>query len=115
VLIPKSPPLRDKAFLLSLRETPCVFTRSTEVEASHIRKGTNTGGGAKPHDFYCLPLHYELHRELHRVGEITFYQERIKEDPHVMMEMVLAYSKLRYMKWLAENGRKDEVLHVLFA
>ena len=103
----------DKSWLLAQRELPCIFTGSDQVEACHVRKGTNTGKSQKPHDYFTLSLDYRLHREQHSIGEISFWQKYLNEYPLVMMEMVLAFAKLRYLVWLTNNNREKEAIDML--
>lgn len=43
-----------------------------EIEAAHVRRGTDGGIGMKPSDCYALPLCSEHHAEQHRIGEQSF-------------------------------------------
>lgn len=113
MLLPKPKQHRDKQWLLAQREMPCMFTGASEVEVAHIRLGSHAGTGQKPSDYATVPLHYALHKEQHRTGEKSFYLSHFKEYPSVMMECVLSFAKLRYLEYLAENGREQEIMEVL--
>jgi len=66
-------PLRDAKHLALIRMLPCVMGGQGEVQACHLRKGTDGGMGMKPSDFYTLPLSFEEHAKQHRLGELTYW------------------------------------------
>ena len=43
-----------------------------EIEAAHVRRGTDGGVGMKPSDCYALPLCSSHHRDQHSIGEPSF-------------------------------------------
>ena len=104
---------RDKQWLLEQRNQSCIFSGSDTVEVAHIRKGANAGLATKPHDYLTLPIHYELHRDQHQHGEMSFYLKMANEFPLVLMEMVRAFAKLRYLAWLVKNKRNTEAIELL--
>jgi uncharacterized membrane protein len=69
----KTPPLRDRAYLDSLRDEPCIITgRRGEVDPAHI--GT-AGRGIKNRDDWALPISHAIHVEMHQHGEITVLRQ----------------------------------------
>lgn len=50
------------------------------VEAMHVRRGTDGGTGTKPSDRYTVPGCRSCHEHQHRVGEITHWGE-LSVDP----------------------------------
>ncbi len=77
----KNPRLYDPAFLAWLRKRPCIISGRTPVEACHIRMGNPALGKVaagmqeKPSDFWCVPLHPDLHREQHSMNEEAFWKK----------------------------------------
>ncbi len=45
---------------------------SPDIEAAHVRIGTDGGTGMKPSDCYTIPLCSEAHQEQHMIGEQSF-------------------------------------------
>lgn len=115
MLCPKTLRWENKKWLLEQREQPCVFTGSTETEASHIRIGSHSGTGQKPPDYSVLPVHFQIHRDIHNQGELSTYLRMMNENPLVLAEALRSMAKVRCMKWLAEKGQQGEALNVLFA
>ena len=69
----KQPKIRNKAHLRFVASLPCVVTGRPDVQAAHIRRGTDGGMGMKPSDCYVVPLSVGAHAEQHRVGELDFW------------------------------------------
>lgn len=76
-----SGPLRVPSFLAYVRRFECAVTTkvqgacSGDIEAAHVRIGTDGGVGQKPSDCFCLPLCSEHHRRQHQIGERSFEKE----------------------------------------
>jgi hypothetical protein len=65
-----------------IRSLPCVKCRQTyNVQAAHLRKGTDGGMGKKPSDCYTVPLCFKCHNLQHNKGEVTFWgdTDKVKE------------------------------------
>ncbi len=95
----KSPPLRDKPWLLAQRNMACVVTgrRASDNEsvvACHIRAGHGGGMGLKPGDDCTLPMLASVHRLQHSMGEEAFWRKHIPAD--ILMRAVVAWAKERY-------------------
>lgn len=67
--------IRDSHHLAKIRQCPCVITLSREVQACHIRLGTDGGTGLKPSDNYVIPMDWRLHADSHRIGERSFFNQ----------------------------------------
>lgn len=76
----RRPRKRNDNHLEFIRRLPCLLTGSSPVEACHIRYADlsrgkqHTGKGEKPDDEYVLPLHPDLHRKQHSMGEREFWE-----------------------------------------
>lgn len=46
--------------------------KNTQIEAAHVRIGTDGGIGLKPSDKWTIPLCSDHHREQHQIGEKAF-------------------------------------------
>lgn len=68
--------IRDRKYLDSLREEPCIITGLTPCEPAHIRWGMGGGMGLKPDDSRTVPLVPQLHRRQHQIGEKRFWAEQ---------------------------------------
>ena len=98
-MTPKTPPLRDRAYLTWLREQPCVLTgeRSSEresVDPAHI--GT-LGKGIKSPDNEALPLIHRLHAEGHQSGEMAMFRRHA--PTWLLREALRAYARQMYREW----------------
>jgi hypothetical protein len=62
----------EKDYFSWLLTQPCIITGRSEIERSHIRRGAyGAGMGKKPSDYFCIPLYWDIHKELHR-GDKTW-------------------------------------------
>jgi hypothetical protein len=70
--------IRSPSFLAFVRRHHCTCVEldptgcDGEIEAAHVRRGTDGGVGMKPSDCYALPLCREHHAEQHMIGEPAF-------------------------------------------
>jgi hypothetical protein len=69
--------VRDKDYLVFVKELPCCVTLSRPVDPHHLRP-PGTGMGIKSGDDQVIPLHPEQHRHLHcdPVSEAEWLRER---------------------------------------
>jgi hypothetical protein len=75
-------PIRCQAHLAFIRSHVCSVMNDEcegDIEAAHVRMGTDGGIGLKPSDSFTVPLCRKHHAEQHR-GEQTFWQ-KYKQDP----------------------------------
>lgn len=75
---------------------PCVVTHRSPCDPSHIRYGLEGGTGLKPSDDLVVPLSPELHRRSHRIGEVIFWQNVMRENPTFMMICLKAFARQLY-------------------
>lgn len=74
----KTPRVIDPDHMAFIHRLPCICTghEGQEIQAHHLmRVPTNERGGArKSGDNWCIPLHWEIHHNLHHCkdGEIAF-------------------------------------------
>jgi len=72
---------KSMAHLAHVRRHACVNCGSVQnIQAAHVRMGSDGGMGRKPSDFYAVPLcgphglDHGCHAEQHRVGEESFWR-----------------------------------------
>ena len=99
---------RDKAYLLHLRDEPCLFTGlrgsgQESVVAAHI--GT-AGKGIKSPDNEAIPVANHVHQLMHTQGEIhtllVFLTQR--ENHSLLRDMARAYARELYAEWLTQSA-----------
>lgn len=101
-MLEKSSPRRSLEYMKWIRTNPCVITSKVPI-AHHVTVHANRGIGQKPSDYWCLPLDYWLHNNLHHVGERTFWDFH-NMDPHLLIaEHLEKYLKTR----LDKNARLE--------
>jgi hypothetical protein len=105
----KKPLVRDRKWLDSLRNGPCIVTLQTgsspSCEPAHLRLLGSGGTGSKPSDARALPLHYELHKLEQRLGPRAFWAQMIKDYPDLLWRLLIEVAELRYDKY---KGNKDK-------
>lgn len=70
--------IRSEKHLKFIRSLPCCVTGNrTQVQAAHIRLGTDGGTSLKPSDCFVLPLSAAEHFTQHNRGERTYWGERL--------------------------------------
>jgi hypothetical protein len=73
---------RSSAHLAYVRTLRCVATGADQdIEACHVRKGTDGGAGVKPSDLFVLPMTKYQHKVQHQIGEPAFYDRIGIPDP----------------------------------
>ncbi len=86
---------RSRAHESHVRSHECVAcTSQAEIEGAHVRIGSHTGIGQKPHDWLMVPLCRNCHRHQHAVGEMSFWVEAGK-DPQKIIQALIATSPKR--------------------
>jgi hypothetical protein len=84
---------RSQAHLAFVRGFACCVCGNTAgIEAAHVRLGSYTPMGSKPHDWRAVSLCGGIahgfegcHDRQHRIGEATFWREAGK-DPEALIE-----------------------------
>lgn len=81
----------------------CVCGSATNIEAAHVRLGSNTGIGQKPDDWRVVPLcagpnsnkdgHLGCHNRQHIVGEKTFWGDAEVDPEALLLELAKASPK----------------------
>lgn len=80
-LRPKAPkergPLRSPGHLAFVRTFACVVPGclKTDIEACHLRLGTDGSMGRKPSDNFAFSGCHDHHAESHRIGEASFQKK----------------------------------------
>jgi len=90
--------IRDRKYLDSLREEPCIITGLTPCEPAHIRWGMGGGMGLKPDDSRTVPLVPQLHRRQHQIGEKRFWLEQANKHPEFLMSILIEVAEGRYVR-----------------
>ena len=106
MMVKEASVIRSPSFLAFVRRHHCTCVEldptgcDGEIEAAHVRRGTDGGVGMKPSDCYALPLCREHHAEQHRIGEQSFERK--------YLFYMRAVADRIWRKWLAttEAGRK---------
>lgn len=71
-------PVRSHQHLAFIRGFECSIAGHRDhvcegdIEAAHVRSGTDGGLSSKPSDKYAIPLCREAHRQQHQIGEPAF-------------------------------------------
>ena len=99
--------IRDRAFLDWLRTQPCIFTGlrgndSEAVDPAHIGQA---GMGMKASDDLALPVMHRMHLKMHSDGEIVVFRKTAPD--WLLREMLRAYARQEYAKYLASEKRTD--------
>lgn len=83
MMCPKPPkPIRDKAHLAFVAGLPCCITGRTDgVQAHHLLKTSEKCMGRRSGDDKVIPLHHEMHTDLHRGGDETAFLRWYCIDP----------------------------------
>lgn len=81
----------------------CVCGSMTNIEAAHVRLGSNTGLGQKPDDWRTVPLcagpHADIdgmlgcHNRQHVIGEATFWRGASVDQEALIRELIAASPK----------------------
>ena len=81
-MIKKHERIRSPKHLKWIRSLPCVISDpvfcSRNVQAAHVRTGTDGAMSMKPSDCWVIPLCSKHHQEQHSIGERSF------EDRHLI-------------------------------
>lgn len=96
----RDPRKTNEAHLRFIRTLPCcVCLNNIQTEAAHLRMSdarvfkVNAGVGAKPHDFWVLPLCNSHHALQHNIGdEMEFWEGEGIKDPIFLALTLYAYS-----------------------
>lgn len=100
LLFPKSQIVRDRGYLNSLRDQPCIVTGGRDCEPAHLRLLGSGGVGKKPSDAKALPLHWSLHRQQSGRGEGMFWVQMANEHPDFLWRLLLEVAESRYQTYL---------------
>lgn len=96
--------VRDKKYLLWLRDQRCVVTgyhgcEHNAVDPAHV--GT-LGKGIKSPDNEALPLAHSLHLYAHQHGEVSMFREKAPDD--LIRAALRALAREMYAEWKESNG-----------
>jgi hypothetical protein len=100
--LPKKPKretrFRSQRHLAHVRSHACVVCdREAPIEAAHVRLGSGTGMGQKPHDYLAVALcggPDGCHAWQHQMGEQSFWV-RSGKDPHAIIDELIRTSPVR--------------------
>lgn len=98
--------LRDRKYLLWLRDQPCVITgqHGTEfnaIDPAHIRSAAYAGTGIKPPDNHVLPVLHSIHLDMHQHGDMAVLKD--SGDDRVLRHMAIAYAEKLYAQYKQEE------------
>jgi hypothetical protein len=73
---------RSGAHLAHIRTLRCIACGTDQnIEAAHLRKGTDGAMAQKPSDYFVTPQCARCHKVSHTVGEPAFYAQLAIDDP----------------------------------
>lgn len=96
--------LRDRKYLDFLRTQRCIVSgrlgRSglSCVDPCHV--GT-AGKGIKSPDDEALPIHHDIHVEMHQKGEMSTLRRLLPDA--ILREALRAYAREMYRQWLSSR------------
>lgn len=73
-----------REFILKQR---CVVSKKKPVHCHHLRNYGNAGVGIKPPNIYSIPLHFQYHNEIHRIGAKSFCEINNIDLDAVLLEL----------------------------
>lgn len=77
-------PPAEKIYFVWLLDQPCAVTGLMYGERSHVRRlAYGAGTSKKPPDWFCIPLHPPLHKELHR-GDKTWEAQYGPQEKYLL-------------------------------
>lgn len=99
-------PLRDPAYLRSLRDARCVISGQLalpgdSVVPAHLRFSRSGGTGMKPADNHVLPILQSLHVKQHGMGELQFWRENM--TPELLREALIALAEKMHERYRKER------------
>lgn len=76
--IPRKREGMSEKHLEMIRQLPCVVTGRRPVEAHHLLRGPGIvrGMSIKAQDRWAIPVHVEIHREIHKLGNDEAYLDK---------------------------------------
>lgn len=87
----REPRIIDEAWLVLVRQMPCLICGYPRSDPAHLRAGARQydkrecGMGEKPHDWWVIPLCRTHHREQHDRGdELAWWLSKGVADPHAI-------------------------------
>jgi len=99
---PKLNPVRDRTYLDSLRDEPCILTgwrASGEATVDPVHIGT-LGKGIKSSDDEALPVWHALHKMGHDHGEMSMFRKHMPD--WLIREALRAYAREQYRAYVAQ-------------
>lgn len=81
---------RSQAHCTHVRGHACSIPgcKGMPIEVAHVRLGSGTGAGQKPHDFLTVALCSDHHRQQHTIGEATFWQNYQRASGKTVDELI---------------------------
>lgn len=73
----------------------CVCDSEVNIQAAHLRIGTDGSMGAKPSDYFATPMCGQCHNTSHTVGEVTWWHSVGKEPMTIIEELIKTSPKRR--------------------
>ena len=99
--------LRSAKHLAWIRRQPCILAHERlgdegQVQAAHVRTGTDAGLSAKPSDCWVVPLCFTHHQIQHQIGEAEL-ERRCKID---LKALALSFAKRSPVKEIRERANE---------
>lgn len=104
--------------LKMIRKLPCVVTGRRPVEAHHLLQGPGVirGMGYKSADQWAIPIHREVHHELHNFGndQVFFERQGLTQQRWLVnfgMQVVITQRCAELWSCILRSGRNIEVIN----
>jgi len=95
----KAKRFRSPAHLKFVREHACCACHSyDQIEAAHVRSGTDGGMGMKPGDYWVISLCRACHARQHAIGEGPFEEETGIDTKYLARQFVNVSPKRRELE-----------------
>lgn len=110
--LPKKPKresrFRSQKHLNFVRGHACVVCdASAPIEVAHVRFGSGTGMGQKPHDYLTVALCSDCHRLQHTMGEESFWQAFKVQSGNTVHRVIQEFINASPVYFEIEAHRRD--------
>lgn len=107
---PKDPNWRSKPYRDHIKTFDCCVCDKYPLSIPHhVRRGTDGAGSYKPSDYWCVPLCFDCHTEVHK-GEETFDAKlpiTLKSTACIMAADSKGLVPAKYLRKMSSEERFD--------
>lgn len=116
MLFPKPTKIREPKYLRGFQHEDCTAKHlggcGGDVCASHLDSSGGKGMGTKVDDSATNPLCF-IHSRQEEKDRFGFWHKLFAEDTFFLVQCLKAYRFLKFLKWLASEGRESEITELL--